>query len=56
MCEKCAGSQLTEKVLSAGRVSLGVGKVVPELLDVRVEVVDRAGSDEAVHSHVAVQA
>lgn len=49
-------SGLTEEVLSAGRVALGVGKVVPELLDIGVEVVDGGRSDEAVDAHVAVHA
>jgi hypothetical protein len=43
-----------EKVLSVGRVSLSVGKVVPELLNIRVEVGDGVGRDEAVDSHATV--
>jgi S-adenosylmethionine/arginine decarboxylase-like enzyme len=45
-----------EKVLLAGRVSLSVGKVVPELLDIRVEVGNRARGNEAVDSHATVHA
>lgn len=46
----------TEEILLAGGVSLAVGEVVEELLDIRVEAVDRAGGDEAEDLHASVHA
>jgi hypothetical protein len=45
-----------EEILLAGGVSLAVGEVVEELLDIRVEAVDRAGGDEAEDLHASVHA
>lgn len=46
----------TEEILLAGGVVLAVGKVVEELLDIRVEAVDRVGGDEAEDLHASVHA
>lgn len=51
-----ASGQHTQEILLADREALGIGEVVVELLDVRVEVVDRVGGDEAEDLHAAVHA
>jgi hypothetical protein len=46
----------TEEVLLAGRVVLRLGEIVPELLDISIEVIDRGRRNKAEDLHAAIHA
>lgn len=48
--------ELTDKVLSRSGVILVLGEIGKEVLDIGGEIRDRAGCDEGVHFHRAVEA